>query len=74
MKTEVLKSELIIKDTILNKLDNKLLSQDEIDECLDIISAINDEQEVFNLTTNTGEFLLYVKGDVIKNVKNKFKN
>lgn len=57
---------------VLDKLNNSL-SKEEIDEYLDIISAINEGQSVFNLITNKGEYLLYVKGDAIKNTKEKYK-
>ena len=73
-KTEVLKSEEITKDMALKELSNSCrLSKEEIDEYLEIITAINDGQIVYNLTTTKGEYLLYVKNDAIKDTKKKNK-
>jgi len=73
MKTEILNSQEITKDIALTELSNINLSKDEVDEYLDIITAINDNQKVFNVTTNKGKYLLYIKEDTIKNTKNKIK-
>lgn len=74
MKTEILSSEEITKDMALKELSYaSILTQEEVDEYLDIISAINDGQSVYNLVTNKGEYLLYVKGEAIKDTKIKYK-
>lgn len=59
---EILSIKLLTKDMIINdlKLD---LSKKEIDEYLDILSAINDGQFVFNVITNNDEYLLIIKDD-----------
>lgn len=74
MKTEIIGSEEITKDMALIELSkSKLLSKDEINEYLEIIIAINDNQKVFNITTNTGEYLMFVKGDAIKDARERIK-
>lgn len=74
MKTEIIGSEEITKDMALRELSkSKLLSKDEINEYLEIIIAINDNQQVFNITTNTGEYLMFVKGDAIKDARERIK-
>lgn len=60
-------SELITKDMAMKELSNSELTQDEINEYLDIISAINEGQQVFNISTNRGDYLFFIKGDAIKN-------
>lgn len=72
MKTEILNSERITKDMVLNELNTSKLSKDEVDEYLDIICAINKGNFVYNVTTNIGEYLFFVKGLVIKNTKEKY--
>lgn len=73
-KTEVLKSEEITKEMALKVLSKSCeLSKEEIDEYLEIITAINEGQFVYNLTTTKGEYLLYVKNDAIKDTKKKNK-
>lgn len=47
------------------------LSQAETDEYLDIISAINDGQCVYNITTDNGIFLFFIKGEIIKDTRKK---
>jgi hypothetical protein len=67
MKTEILSSEEITKDMALKELSkSNLLSKEEINEYLEIIIAINDNQQVFNITTNKGEYLMFIKGNAIK--------
>jgi hypothetical protein len=73
LKTEILKSEEITKDMAINELSTYVLNQSEINEYLDIISAINKGEKVFNLTTNKGEYLLYIKNDAITDTKTKSK-
>lgn len=72
MKTEILSSEEITKDMALKELSkSNLLSKEEINEYLEIIIAINDNQQVFNITTNKGEYLMFIKGDAIKDTKDR---
>lgn len=74
MKTEIFSSEEITKEMALKELECACtLTQEEIDEYLDIISAINEGQSVYNLVTNRGEYLLYVKGYAVKDTKIKYK-
>jgi len=70
-KTEIIKSEKITKDMALYELSNNDLSKDEIDEYLEIITAINEGLYVYNLTTTNGEYLLYAKDEAIKDTKKK---
>ncbi len=75
MKTEILSSEEITKDMALKELSkSNLLSKEEINEYLEIIIAINDNQQVFNITTNKGEYLMFVKGDAIKDTREEENN
>ncbi len=72
MKTEILNSEEITKENAIFELSqSEFLSKDEIDEYLEIITAINDGQKVYNLITNKGEYLLFVQGNSVKNTMNK---
>lgn len=71
MKTEIIKSEEITKEMALKELRTPDLSKDEIDEYLEIITALNEGQFVYNLTTTKGEYLLFVQGNAVKDTKNK---
>jgi hypothetical protein len=72
MKTEILSTEEITKDMALNELTESDLSQEETDEYLDIIVAINNGQRVYNLTTNNGDYLLFIEKDtILKDTKDK---
>lgn len=74
METEILRSEEITKEMALTELSfATILTHAEIDEYLDILSAISNGESVFNLTTNKGEYLLFVKGEAIKDTKPKCK-
>jgi hypothetical protein len=74
MSTEILKSEEITKEMAINELSfASILTEAEVNEYLDILSAINNGESVFNLTTNKGEYLLFVKGEAIKDTKPKYK-
>jgi len=71
-KTEILKTEEITKEMALKELSKSYkLSKEEIDEYLEIITAINEGHSIYNLTTNKGEYLLYVKNDTIKDTIKK---
>lgn len=71
MKTEILSTDEITKDMALNELSTSDLSQEETDEYLDIIVAINNGQRVYNLTTNKGDYLLFIEKDAVKDTKDK---
>ena len=73
MKTEIINSEEITKEIALNELTNTNLSKDEVNEYLDIITAINDGLLVYNLLTNNGEYLLFIEGKAAKDTKEKKK-
>lgn len=75
MKTEIIDSELITKEMAIRELSGCLceLSREEVDEYLDILCAINNGLLVYNLTTNKGEYLLFIKGNSIKDTKTKCK-
>lgn len=73
MKIELLNSELITKEMAMNELNNSELSKEEIDEYLDIITAINEGQSVYNITTNHGDYLFFIKCDAIKNTIKRIK-
>jgi len=61
MKPEIIKSERITKVMAIKELKSCKLSKDEIDEYLEILTAINDGKFVYSLTTTKGEYLLYVE-------------
>lgn len=65
MKTRILDSELITKEIALNEIKDSNLSKDEIDEYLDIISAINKGQLVYNVLTDDGNYLIYIEKEEI---------
>lgn len=72
---EILGAEEITKEIAVKELSNPTnLSQDEIDEYLEIIIAINDNNQVFNILTNKGEFLMYIKDEDINDTKSRSKN
>ena len=74
MKTEILNSEEITKEMALEELSHKeFMSKEEIDEYLDILTAINEGQAVYNLITNKGEYLLFVDSKAINNTTKKLK-
>jgi hypothetical protein len=74
MKTEIIRSEKITKEMAIKELNfADHLTQEEVNEYLDIISAINSGGTVFCLTTNIGEYLLYIKGESITDTKKKYK-
>ena len=61
MDTEIINSEKITKEQVLNELNSENLSKEEINERLDIISAINDGHFVYSVITNIGEYLFFVQ-------------
>jgi hypothetical protein len=73
MKTEIIDSQEITREMIIYELTYPLsnLSNEEVDEYLDILSAIDNGESVYNLVTNNGEYLLFVKGDAITDTKCK---
>ena len=58
-KTKILSTEKITKEMALIEISASDLSQEEIDEYLEIIFALNHGQQVYNLTTNKGDYLMY---------------
>lgn len=58
-KTKILSIEEITKEMALIEISASDLSHEEIDEYLEIIFALNHGQQVYNLTTNKGDYLLY---------------
>lgn len=58
---KILSSEEITMKIALNEIKNPNLSKKEIDEYLDIISAINKDQIVYNISTIDGNFLIYIE-------------
>ncbi|MCK9415840.1 hypothetical protein M0Q97_04200 [Candidatus Dojkabacteria bacterium] len=75
MKTEILSTEEITKDMALDELSlSKDLTQEETDEYLDIIAAINNGQRVYNLSTTKGDYLLYIDKEAIKDEKEAIKD
>ncbi len=60
VKTEILGTYEITKEMVLDEISATDLSQEAIDEYLEIIFAINNEQRVYCLITNKGDFLLYI--------------
>ena len=73
MKTEILNSEEITKEIALNELYNTNLSKEEVNEYLDILTALNSGMLVYNILTNKGEYLLFVEGKAIKDTREKTK-
>lgn len=72
MKTIIKDSERITKEMVYENLTNaSKLSMEEENEWLDILSAILNDEAVYNLTTNKGDFLLFVKGEAITNTTKK---
>jgi len=58
-KTKILSTEKITKEMALIEISASDISQEEIDEYLEIIFAINHGQQVYNLTTTKGDYLLF---------------
>lgn len=61
MDVKILNIKQVTKEFVKKKLSEpEKLSRIEIDDYLDILSAINKEQYVYNIDTPNGEYLLYV--------------
>lgn len=61
MEVKVLNIKQITKDFVKQKLsESDKLSKIQINDYLDILSAINKEQFVYNIDTPNGEYLLYI--------------
>jgi len=75
MKTQIIDSEPITKEMVIKELTYSVcdLTKEEVNEYLDILSAIDSGELVYNLKTNKGEYLLFVRGDAITNTKPKYK-
>jgi hypothetical protein len=68
---QILNSEKITKEMAIHELYVSNLSQNETDEFLDIISAINDGQSVYNIITDNGNYLFFIEGEIIKDTRKK---
>jgi len=75
MKTEIINSEQITKEIVIEELTYSVcdLTKEEVDEYLDILCAINMGDSVYNLTTNKGEYLLYIRNDAVRDTRKKYK-
>lgn len=75
MKTIIINTEEITKSIVVKELTESVndLTKEEIDEYLDILCAINCGESVYNLITNKGEYLLYIRGDAVRDTKEKHK-
>jgi hypothetical protein len=73
MKTEIIDSQEITRKQVIYELTYPMceLTKEEVDEYLDILSAIDNGESVYNLITNKGEYLLFVKGNSITDTKCK---
>jgi len=61
MKLNILDINEMTKDIVNTELYNSgNLTQSQIDEYLDILTALKNGQYVYNITTPNGQFLLYV--------------
>ena len=61
MEIKISNINQITKDTVRNKLsESNKLSKDEIDNYLDILSTINKKQFVYSISTQYGEYILYI--------------
>jgi hypothetical protein len=62
MNVKVLYTEVITKKNALEYI-KKTKDKSEVDEYLDIISALNNGNDVFNIVTTDGEYLMFLKPD-----------
>jgi hypothetical protein len=62
MNIKVLYTEVITKKNALEYI-KKTKDKSEVDEYLDIISALNNGLDVFNIVTTDGEYLMFLKPD-----------
>jgi len=60
MEFKILESHKITKEFVLDKLSKDILCQCEINEYLDVINAINNGESVFSITTNYGNYFLFI--------------
>jgi len=61
MKVKVLDLSQITKEVVLEKLsESNTLDLDQIDEYLDILSAIKDGMIVYNISTTAGDYILFI--------------
>lgn len=61
MDVNILNIKPVTKKMVNKKLSEyNNLSKNEIDECLDILSAINKNQFVYIIDTPNGDFVLYI--------------
>lgn len=61
MNIKILNLTQITKEIALSELESsEKLETAQIDEYLDILSAINRNQFVYNMSTSNGDFILYI--------------
>jgi len=66
MKVRILELSQITKEIVTSKLSEKNLDLDMIDEYLDILSAINNNQSVYNISTTEGDYILIITDNQYK--------
>lgn len=61
MDIKILKLKQITKQMAIDKLKSPDdLEFEQIDEYLDVISAVNNEQLVYNISTSNGDYILFI--------------
>ena len=69
MKVKVLDLSQITREVVLEKLsESNTLDLDQIDEYLDILSAIKDGMIVYNISTTGGDYILFITANQSKNL------
>lgn len=69
MKVKILDLNQINKEIALDKLSqSNTLDLDQIDEYLDILSALKDGMIVYNISTTDGDYILFITASESKNL------
>jgi len=69
MKVKINDLNQITKEIALDKLsESNTLDLDQIDEYLDILSALKDGMIVFNISTTAGDYILFITANQSKNL------
>jgi len=69
MKVKILDLNQITKEIALDKLsESNTLNLDQIDEYLDILSALKDGMIVYNISTTAGDYILFITANQSKNL------
>lgn len=69
MKVKILDLNQITKEIALDKLSqSNTLDLDQIDEYLDILSALKDGMIVYNISTTDGDYILFITASESKNL------